>query len=81
MSVTELLMKTLQKDLVSFLSPVLKYIDTEIEAGRNVFVHCLAGAHRSHLTILLKNIEGNFYLKGGNNSNNLLNAFCRTGEQ
>merc|ERR1712156_968804 len=42
-----------EKDLVSFLSPVLKYIDTEIEAGRNVFVHCLAGAHRAGTTAII----------------------------
>ena len=34
------------EELVTFLSPVLKYIENEIENGRNVFVHCLAGAHR-----------------------------------
>ena len=38
---------------MAFIGPVLKYIENEIENGRNVFVHCLAGAHRAGTTAII----------------------------
>ena len=49
-------------DLEKFLSPMLAFITGEISAGRNVLVHCLAGAHRSITNI---KINTNNELKPG----------------
>jgi len=42
-----------QQELQKFILPVLQFIEREVKAGRNVLVHCLAGAHRAGTTAIL----------------------------
>eukprot|EP00092_Neocalanus_flemingeri_P015730 GFUD01017028.1.p1 GENE.GFUD01017028.1~~GFUD01017028.1.p1 ORF type:complete len:199 (-),score=64.55 GFUD01017028.1:739-1335(-) len=42
-----------QQELQDFILPVLEFIEREVNAGRNVLVHCLAGAHRAGTTAIL----------------------------
>jgi len=42
-----------QEELQEFLLPVLQFIGRELEAGHNVLVHCLAGAHRAGTTAII----------------------------
>lgn len=38
------------EEVLKFFAPVHQFIDENLEAGRNVMVHCLAGAHRAGTT-------------------------------
>jgi len=38
------------KDLPSFIKPLLQFVDGALAKGENVMVHCLAGAHRAGTT-------------------------------
>jgi len=38
------------EDVIKFWAPVLHFIDACTEQGRNVLIHCLAGAHRAGTT-------------------------------
>ena len=40
-------------DCLRFLSPLFSFVDAALSAGRNVLVHCLAGAHRAGTTGVL----------------------------
>ena len=37
-------------DVINFFAPAHNFIDEALEKGRNVMVHCLAGAHRAGTT-------------------------------
>ena len=73
-----------QEELVKFLSPMLAFIDSHIQAGQSVLVHCLAGAHRQSkiikITIVLKILELSSdeinILEGKNGSNNINCTGC-----
>eukprot|EP00406_Dinophysis_acuminata_P043591 CAMPEP_0179311528 /NCGR_PEP_ID=MMETSP0797-20121207/52735_1 /TAXON_ID=47934 /ORGANISM="Dinophysis acuminata, Strain DAEP01" /LENGTH=196 /DNA_ID=CAMNT_0021021309 /DNA_START=71 /DNA_END=661 /DNA_ORIENTATION=+ len=36
-----------EQGLLAYMSPLFKWIDSKLEKGENVMVHCLAGAHRA----------------------------------
>jgi len=39
-----------EKETLSFVQPMLDFISNALDAGKNVMVHCLAGAHRAGTT-------------------------------
>jgi len=47
------LVATGDRDLATFLKPVLEFISDVLERGESVLVHCLAGAHRAGTTAII----------------------------